>query len=179
MNTKTCEFCGCTFERKRFPYGGLEKPAVWEKRRFCSVGCSNSAPGVHPPPTGDRSPWWKGDAALPTTKRQRAQKSYPLGACQDCGDPATDRHHRDGDTGNNAPANIAILCRRCHMRIDGRLEQLAATQRPRVDARPCINCGRVREPRALARGRCTACADYWRRKGMERPNHQKAQAGRN
>ena len=30
-------------------------------------------------------------------------------------------HHKDGNTLNNNGDNVTILCRRCHMRIDGRL----------------------------------------------------------
>lgn len=61
-----------------------------------------------------------------TTWRGRAQarRLYQLGACEDCGRPGVDRHHKDGDTDNNLPENIAILCRRCHQEEDGRLEGL-------------------------------------------------------
>lgn len=80
-------------------------------------------------PRGENHYAWKGDAALPTTKRLRAQARYELGDCESCGAQATDRHHKDGDTGNNVPENIAILCRRCHMTIDGRLAQRDANGR--------------------------------------------------
>ena len=59
--------------------------------------------------------------------RARAGRLYPdLGPCGECGlVPARDRHHRDGNAQNNAPENVAFLCRRCHQRIDGRREALA------------------------------------------------------
>ena len=37
-----------------------------------------------------------------------------------------ERHHIDGNTANNKPGNIAFLCRRCHMREDGRLDAVLA-----------------------------------------------------
>jgi hypothetical protein len=43
------------------------------------------------------------------------------GLCETgCGKPAVDRHHIDGDTSNNARSNILLVCRRCHMHLDGR-----------------------------------------------------------
>lgn len=78
------------------------------------------------PPRGEGHYAWKGDAASTTTKRERTQALFPVGGpCERCGEaPSTDRHHIDGDTGNNVRGNIAILCRRCHMIVDGRLERL-------------------------------------------------------
>jgi hypothetical protein len=57
--------------------------------------------------------------------RYEARKLYALGGpCQRCSAaPAVDRHHKDGNTRNNSPDNIALLCRRCHMTEDGRLER--------------------------------------------------------
>jgi 5-methylcytosine-specific restriction endonuclease McrA len=66
---------------------------------------------------------WKGDDVSPKGGRKRAKRLYPtVGACQSCGGPDAERHHIDEDTANNAPDNIAILCRRCHMQQDGRLD---------------------------------------------------------
>ena len=59
------------------------------------------------------------------TGRSRAQRLYPeIGPCESCGAERAERHHRDGDTINNDPSNIAALCRKCHMETDGRLEKL-------------------------------------------------------
>lgn len=62
----------------------------------------------------------------PDAGRKRAQRLFPaLGICTECGSkPAVERHHRDGDTENNAPDNVTPVCRRCHMILDGRLAQL-------------------------------------------------------
>lgn len=80
-------------------------------------------------PSGDKSTHWRGDEARPETKRRRAQKAFKLGKCESCPKPATDRHHKDGNTGNNNPDNIKILCRRCHMKEDGRLDKFLSTCR--------------------------------------------------
>ena len=70
------------------------------------------------------SPNRKGDLATQKAGRTRALRTFrelPL-VCQDCGQPKRlERHHRDGNTLNNAVVNIAFLCRRCHMVADGRL----------------------------------------------------------
>ena len=114
---------------------------------------------------------WKGDAAPSTTKRMRAQRMYSLGDCERCGKKATDRHHVDGDTGNNVRANLMFLCRRCHMVVDGRLAALIAMAKaPRQpNLRPCANCSTL-SPR-ISRGRCNRCASYFWAMGCERPSH--------
>lgn len=43
--------------------------------------------------------------------------------------PAIDRHHIDGDTTNNDRSNITLACRRCHMVLDGRMDESAARLR--------------------------------------------------
>lgn len=62
---------------------------------------------------------WKGDTAIGKhTGHRRAQTLYPApGACEQCGDQAGDRHHRDGNPLNNHPDNVAFMCRSCHMLI--------------------------------------------------------------
>lgn len=74
--------------------------------------------------TGPTHHGWKGDDATMGSKRARARRRYALGPCEQCGEPGTDRHHIDGNTGNNASANIAILCRGCHIKLDGRLDRI-------------------------------------------------------
>ena len=98
----------------------------------------------------------------PNAGRRRAQRWFPLPAlCEECGEaPAVERHHRDGDTFNNTPANVAALCRTCHMRLDGRLEafRLQAMTRDKTQPpKPCSECGRLYKP--LRRGLCARCYD--------------------
>jgi hypothetical protein len=104
---------------------------------------------------------WKGADANDTTKRSRADNVRRSGPCEECGSPGVDRHHRDGDPGNNEASNIALLCRRCHMLADGRLQRLAAAPRPIKPAQPCNECGRLYKP--LRRGLCHACNERARR----------------
>jgi hypothetical protein len=118
---------------------------------------------------------WKEDEALATTKRERARRMFPdLGPCEaNCGADAVERHHIDGDTGNNVRSNLMFLCRRCHMIEDGRLDALRAVAlanaaRQRKPPRPCQNCGRIVK-RLRTGARCGACAEYLRRNGRERP----------
>lgn len=103
--------------------------------------------------------------------RRRARKIVALGPCEACGEPGVDRHHRDGNPRNNALANIAVLCRRCHMEADGRLIRFRDAKGHRgkelVPPRPCTNCGQLAKP--LRRGRCEACATFIYKRGHERP----------
>jgi hypothetical protein len=74
--------------------------------------------------TGADHPNWKGDAVTVHGARKRALKLYRnIGPCTRCGAEKSERHHVDGNTKNNVPENIAILCRRCHLTVDGRLER--------------------------------------------------------
>jgi ribosomal protein S27E len=109
---------------------------------------------------GAAHPNWKGDAAPLDTKRRRAQNRYPeIGLCRRCGRPATERHHRDRDLNNAEPDNIEPLCVQCHKQ-----EHRPDPARP---AAVCKVCGRsVKEPWG---GRCSACAEYYKVRGVERP----------
>ena len=66
---------------------------------------------------------WAGDEISVKGGRKRAERMYPgEHPCEECGSDSSERHHRDGNTANNSPENIGFLCRRCHMREDGRLD---------------------------------------------------------
>lgn len=104
---------------------------------------------------------WLGDKVTAKSGRSRAQRLYrTIGPCEVCGNEKTERHHIDSNTANNASNNIAILCRRCHMQTDGRLEKLRqlaksnlqkailATKNRKIDTSSrtgdlCPCCGRV------------------------------------
>jgi hypothetical protein len=65
---------------------------------------------------------WKGDNVSAATARCRTKRAFPdAESCTQCGAEPAERHHRDGNPTNNASDNVAILCRRCHMELDGRL----------------------------------------------------------
>ncbi len=77
---------------------------------------------------GEKNGMWKGDfAEYKQTARERAQRRFPLKSCQRCeSKKGFDRHHIDGNVFNNDVENIMILCRSCHMIIDGRMDKLHA-----------------------------------------------------
>ena len=78
-------------------------------------------------PRGSAHYNWLGDDVSERGGRTRALRAYPdIGPCSRCGAKRAERHHRDGNTANNAPDNIDALCRRCHMAADGRLEKMPA-----------------------------------------------------
>jgi len=64
---------------------------------------------------------------------KRAQTLYPLGVCEwdGCDKGAAHRHHVDGNTLNNEPANIARLCVRHHLEAHGSLERFSKIARGR------------------------------------------------
>ncbi len=101
------------------------------------------------------------------TGHWRARQKYPvIGNCERCVEkPATDRHHKDGNTLNNDRSNVAFLCRKCHMEEDGRMETLNNLPRPKHAPKPCANCGGLTH--ALRKRRCHKCNEYFRRNGIE------------
>lgn len=125
---------------------------------------------------GPRGGTWKGEMAGKDAGRARARTAYALGDCERCGRPAKDRHHKDGNTLNNDPANVAILCRRCHMAVDGRLDdftRLGKAPKPHLKTpiTPCVICGQPYKP--LRKGRCSRCSSHFRLYGVERPTERR------
>jgi hypothetical protein len=113
----------------------------------------------------EQNPTWRGDAADPDTGRDRARRWFPLPTvCCECEvAPATERHHLDGNPLNNTN-NVLPVCRRCHMRLDGRLDHIQALGRYRSKTKPpviCTDCDQDR--RHYARGRCQGCYQRWYR----------------
>lgn len=86
--------------------------------------------------SGERHYLWKRDGVTANRGRQRANRIFEQmpDLCEDCeAKPPMDRHHKDGNTANNDPANVAFLCRRCHMKRDGRLGGAPAPRVPDTD----------------------------------------------
>lgn len=107
---------------------------------------------------------WNPDATAGTKrKRARAVVSKLGERCTRCyEEKPLERHHIDGDTGNNDVSNIAVLCRRCHMEVDGRLEKIMAYTPQPHPPKECEECGRLSKP--LRRGLCHACNERKRRR---------------
>lgn len=77
---------------------------------------------------GPEHPNWVGDAVSVKSGRSRAARAFPvIGACVKCGNAKAERHHKNGNTADNRPENIEIVCRRCHMEEDGRLAKFTAS----------------------------------------------------
>ena len=77
---------------------------------------------------GAAHPNWLGDAITERSGRSRAIRAFPIiGGCIKCGKSRAERHHKNGNTADNSPQNIEIVCRRCHMKEDGRLAALVAS----------------------------------------------------
>ena len=113
-------------------------PPSGKRPRFCSKSCASIVTNRNPLTraamlrTGANHYRWKGDAVSVRGGRSRAKRAFPaIGPCSACGRTKSERHHIDGDTANNKPENIAVLCRRCHMKEDGRLG-LASEQMRRI-----------------------------------------------
>lgn len=79
---------------------------------------------------GEQNPRWKGGAVKSpeAAGRRRAKYRFQITSCADCGAAGRDRHHIDGNPLNNNSENVVCLCRRCHMRRDGRLNRLVANR---------------------------------------------------
>lgn len=74
----------------------------------------------------------KGDNVSPGGGRQRARRMYKnIGPCVKCGSEKSERHHVNGNTFDNSPENIQLLCRKCHINTDGRAELLRELARLR------------------------------------------------
>ena len=74
--------------------------------------------------TGEDHHAWKGSAVSVKGGRTRAYRIYKnISPCVLCGSFRSERHHIDGDTANNSPDNVIFICRKCHMKNDGRLEK--------------------------------------------------------
>ena len=134
MEVKLCE-CGCgnpaPISPRSWKGGGYVRG---QPRRFIvghstrgTIRSQETRDKMGKAKTGELNPMWKGEAIVcKHSGRQRAERMYSsLGMCQECGErPAIDRHHKDGNTTNNDPANVLFVCRSCHMKLDGRMKNL-------------------------------------------------------
>lgn len=150
---RLCETCGAAIAR--VTSGGAPiRPAEYLRRRYCGQDCAR-----------------RRERPIATIKgaHNRARRLVPLRSCDECGAPGRDRHHIDGNPFNNVLANIAVLCRRCHMEADGRMARFVEAAGGRITkplpAKPCAVCKRQYKP--LRKGRCSRCDRHWRMHGSE------------
>lgn len=121
---------------------------------------------------GERHYAWRGDRASNGAKRTRARALYVAEQCEICHATPAERHHVDSNPGNNEASNVQVLCRKCHMIVDGRLEALREVAKKNAvlhkkPPRPCENCGK--KATIFRRGECPRCAEYRRRHAKARP----------
>jgi hypothetical protein len=103
LPSKTCEFCGTSFNRKRHSNGKLEASTHYNRRKFCSLGCAAKHNGQ-----AQRRPvvgWGRLGRLL-----------LEPGSCVRCGSPKGEVHHKDENWQNNRAENLERLCRSCHMK---------------------------------------------------------------
>ncbi len=128
----TCKACGAVCHKYARPSSPLPE--------FCDKSCAISWGRRNLPwhlPTGPEHHAWQGDRASVKAGRARALHAFKNpGACWCCGATKNiERHHVNGNTRDNSIGNVEILCRRCHMSTDGRLERfraMAKVQQPRA-----------------------------------------------
>ena len=94
---RSCERCGKLFNRSQRPSGAWENGPEFQRRKYCSLTCANTA-------------------AFPGKQGLLARaRKLRRGECEACG--ATrflHAHHCDGNQANNSPDNIQTLCTHCH-----------------------------------------------------------------
>ena len=85
---------------------------------------------------GPRHPRWRGDQATRHSGRHRAQLLYELKPCEVCRlEPRghrVHRHHKDGNTLNNSPENIAFLCAKHHGEAHRKMREEAKCRQSEV-----------------------------------------------
>lgn len=139
---KYCEKCGKKLERRPLK-NGYEEPLYWfNKRKYCSVECANSAIAEK-----------RLDSPVTSAKqgRSRARKMVPDAPCTICGKIGyTEVHHKDQNPMNNSSGNLVRLCRSCHAK-QHRQKGL------------CVVCGQPQKGHNL-------CSKHWQawRKSLKR-----------
>lgn len=77
--------------------------------------------------------------------RKKAQNAIPLGMCQHCGAPATDRHHPD----HQEALKVICLCRPCHLKADAEVlrqqgaKGAAIRWKNHTKEANCLYCGKL------------------------------------
>lgn len=152
-HVKSCGYCGSqrrwTKEEDQFLIDNHERYTHREfaeklKRSISSVAAHRCRKGLFAAESvrrealrsqkmGTNNPNWKGEKCGRRSGNCRARRLYlKCQPCIICGAHNGERHHKDGDTLNNSPANIVFLCRRHHMEADGRLARLIRRNRKEI-----------------------------------------------
>ena len=92
----------------------------------CGVPRRNLSQATRMATLAERNSRWKGVNIDAASGRARAQRMYPKQLCCVCSSLG-ERHHKDGNPLNNEVNNIDWLCRKHHMKVDGRLVRRTIT----------------------------------------------------
>lgn len=166
MTQRACRKCQKErgHQRHLLKYQPSDKPRGWHLR---------AENRIWKPKTGEDHYAWKGNSVSVKAGRQRARRTYQVEACAKCGKPGRDRHHKNGNTADNSQSNVEILCRRCHMLEDGRLDRFRALAqenkekaKQKTAEKECRICKAKYPP--YRKGRCPNCSEYFRRNRIER-----------
>lgn len=104
----------------------------------------------------------------------RKENKFKKETCQICGKSAYEQKFKDGNHKNFNPDNLVIVCRRCSMQIDGRLDKLVEAgknqkNKIRFMAHECIICKKmIDKPGGSRKGRCRNCYAYRERNGFDK-----------
>lgn len=125
---KNCVACGGRMIQPRWKNGKLD--STFKSRKFCSAKCYGNFNTL--------------ENCSENAGRRRAQRLYPMIACQDCGQKSKiQRHHVDGNPLNNSLENIRILCQSCHT---SEHKRIGTWGRGNVPPAICKICGKEFQP---------------------------------
>ena len=86
--------------------------------------------------TGSKNPQWKGGVSDGYFARKTGGYNLPPDECPDCQQvKKLEVHHLNGNHRDNGLSNLIKLCRKCHMKRDGRLESLRNGSRKAIATR--------------------------------------------
>lgn len=147
---KYCAYCGKKMERRIYK-SKLEDLSAFKRRKYCCWDCM-------------RKSFVKKDASLQNNREAHASARklvYLINGrekvCEMCGSYRNvDVHHKDHNFHNNAPENLVLVCRSCHMKL----------HRPANNV--CSVCGK--ECKRTHNGMCDKHYFRWKKYGD--PNHK-------
>lgn len=104
--------------------------------RHC-IDCGGPLGWFRNKPSRCRACYLKQSQSRRSAHRRANEITHSIKACEVCGSSQNlERHHLDNNPFNNSPDNVQVLCRRCHMEIDGRLGWAA---KPKI-RKTCLHC---------------------------------------
>jgi len=95
----------------------FKPPKRYKEKQTCSIKCFYKLLSIGK--IGKLNPRFNNG------RRQYRRITKDIKICQKCdGNHNLETHHKDGNVRNNDPKNLIKTCRRCHMLLDGRMNNL-------------------------------------------------------